>query len=310
MSGHKVSVYTLNLEREKLERLRNDVNRKTKEVCVLKRMVEELRNDIDQDERPIRPELLADINAWLTNTASAAATPIPQAETSSATWSRRSEELNRHIEAGKRIQELLIAAHESQAFRIEQRRKLADVDLLFQSSRDQLIRWFGDRKVDEVETERRRIGSDIDGDARDGLEENIEAYRASLMDAVDQANARELSHQKRMYLLECLRQLCERMDFNEISCKMPADLNDRIVLSVDTHAYGIMTFYLALSDVSVDSPITRDRCSTDFRDISERLMRYYGIHTEFRLADEDPDEENLTFDALEEPDDLYEEAED
>lgn len=102
----------------------------------------------------------------------------------------------------------------------------------------------------------------------------------------------EAQDQQRRYVLESLRKVCEEIGWGEEGEPRLEGENpgNPIVYEVNTYYAGVITFYLTLEHIKIDSPISceNDACYKEFDNLSEKLKRF-GVLTAFSRV-EAPDD--------------------
>jgi len=98
-------------------------------------------------------------------------------------------------------------------------------------------------------------------------------------------------HQKRLYVIKSLREVCASLGFDEINeplYEKEGDAYSPVVQDFDTLIHGTLTFRMALEgNVESSSGISIDNCGEKFSEISELLREQYGIETSFKRAGEE-----------------------
>lgn len=102
----------------------------------------------------------------------------------------------------------------------------------------------------------------------------------------------EMKHQKRLYLLKSLRQVCSEMGFKETKAPDYQDKEDKtkpIEFEVDTMDQGKITFYLSLDGIRTFSEIMDGKCISEFDQLSQYLEEEFGVKTKFAHEEDKPD---------------------
>lgn len=114
-----------------------------------------------------------------------------------------------------------------------------------------------------------------------------------LDESVSKSQELEMKHQKRLYLLKSLRQVCSEMGFEETKAPDYQDETDRtkpIEFEVDTMDQGKITFYLSLDGIRTFSEIMDGKCISEFDQLSEYLEEEFGVKTQFAHEEDKPDD--------------------
>lgn len=113
-----------------------------------------------------------------------------------------------------------------------------------------------------------------------------------LLKSADEVSQREEQHQKRLYILMGLREVCASLGFEEVSgpgYERENDYNSPVIQKFDTLNEGLVTFRLNLnSSIESDSGISLEVCEEEFGKLSDLLTQEYGVETAFkRVGQED-----------------------
>jgi hypothetical protein len=102
----------------------------------------------------------------------------------------------------------------------------------------------------------------------------------------EEAGKREEMHQRRLYILKGLREVCASLGFEEIGkpkYEKEGDFNSVVLHTVDTLNEGRVTFKLHLDNkIESDSGISLDACGDEFKRLSDLLKQTYGVETAFK----------------------------
>jgi hypothetical protein len=169
---------------------------------------------------------------------------------------------------------------------------------------EELIRlWFGSEEVDNFRARLHQLRERLEEDRLEQVARLSKALNSDLREKLKAAETNELKHQNRRYILKALRQVASDMGFKEVGkphFATPDDRGSRIVLTVDTINRGVVTFYLSLKGVEVDSCISQTYCFEEFEKLSKQLTDKFGVVTMFKLGEE-PTGKLKQKGALEEP---------
>ena len=104
------------------------------------------------------------------------------------------------------------------------------------------------------------------------------------------ANEKDKLHQKRLYIIQGLREVCTSLGFKEIDephYKEKDNAHSHVTQSFDTLNLGTITFQVALEGkIESSSGITVDKCDDEFSKVSELLKEQFGIETAFKRIEE------------------------
>jgi hypothetical protein len=110
-----------------------------------------------------------------------------------------------------------------------------------------------------------------------------DAVRSRLAATLAVADSLEAAHQQRLYMLRGLRDVCARLDFDELEPPAFEDGPESVViLRVDTGVKGRITFRLGIdSHIETDSEMDPRYCPAEFGKLSEALEEAYGVQAQF-----------------------------
>lgn len=114
------------------------------------------------------------------------------------------------------------------------------------------------------------------------------AADADITREVDTAILREQSHEKRIYLVSAIVEVCEGMGFRMTKKAHLEDAMDRassVCVTFDTGNRGEVMFAVSLDSIEVDSCIAGTHCFEEFQKLSEQLREEFGVETHFRGDD-------------------------
>lgn len=93
------------------------------------------------------------------------------------------------------------------------------------------------------------------------------------------------SHERRLYTLRGLRDVCKQLGFKEIDGPRRDDESrpeSPIVMKIDTLSRGTVLFRLTMDQqIETDSAIEHHFCATEFSKLSQALDDVYGVQTHF-----------------------------
>ncbi len=130
--------------------------------------------------------------------------------------------------------------------------------------------------------------TELAAELRNRIEE-IRQLHARLKNNLNESEKREEMHDKRLYILKSLREVCASLGFEEIAdprYERNKDFNSPIVHEIDTLDEGKISFRIHLEN-KIDSRSALDTsiCGTEFAQLSELLSKEFGINTHFKLED-------------------------
>jgi hypothetical protein len=125
------------------------------------------------------------------------------------------------------------------------------------------------------------------------LFEHIKNLLDKLTASLSTAQEKEELHQKRLYIIQALREVCASLGFQEIDTphyEEEGNAYSPVVQSFDTLNLGTIAFRVALEGrIDSSSGISVDKCDEEFSKLSEILKEKYGVETAFkRVGEEEP----------------------
>lgn len=207
---------------------------------------------------------------------------------------------------GHAATELLQQAFTERAseLRTQAEAQLSAVEVLFNGGRELLSNWFGEQEVHRLQAGLQRLRDTLQAERLRDVTAPCQTLQEELQGKLHYAQEQEAKHQRRVYLLKALRQVCAEMGFGEVApprYERTDDRSSRIVLTVDTFNQGLVTFYLSLESIEADSGITETHCFEEFDKLSAQLAEQFGVQTKFRLAEGEPRPQLKRKGELEEP---------
>lgn len=210
-------------------------------------------------------------------------------------------ELDSLASTGRSVLERLSGVITSEASRLERvnGERLAHLETRLASCQESIQRWAGESEARSLAAALNDVQKLYAGQAYRGLTDKLTALLADIEARNQVVQELEVKHQRRLYVLTALRQVCHSMGFQELAepaYERPADLRSRIIYIVDTLDRGRIKFHLGLEGIESDSGISRNHCHEQFDELSRHLSDQYGVITQFRSAEEGPDQVLRTYD--------------
>jgi len=165
--------------------------------------------------------------------------------------------------------------------------KLSSVFNQYEQDKELLQSWF------DVETKNiERKFDDIKQNLIQGKSTEIYQHLTEMQKKLDMMinEAKDLNEkdQKRQYVLESLKKVCNSMGFEEVSQTVEGTgKSNRIVYIIDTFSHGKIKFSLSLDSINADSGIADNHCMNEFDKVSESLQKNFGIQTKFKRVSEE-----------------------
>lgn len=201
--------------------------------------------------------------------------------------------LERLATSGKQAQKDLSVALTQKADQMGKQlsAEVADAEQFFAGHRNLLELWFDDPAMNQWQNQLSRAADLLQNEQYDVLQSHLKTLQTDLQAKHDHAQKQEDKHQKRLYLLKALRQVCVEMGFAEVTkptFEDDANRGSKILYTVDTYNQGEISFKLTLDEVSCLSQIAEGKCFEEFSQLSSHLDDMYGIQTSFKMMDGSP----------------------
>jgi hypothetical protein len=117
----------------------------------------------------------------------------------------------------------------------------------------------------------------------DELARNLTEMQKNLEIKINEANELDEKDQKRNYVLESLKKVCNSMGFEEVGHSVDGTgKSNRIIYTIDTFSQGKIKFCLSLDSIDADSGIVDNHCMSEFDKVSESLQKNFGVQTKFK----------------------------
>lgn len=157
---------------------------------------------------------------------------------------------------------------------------------------EQLIHnWWGEPQISTWQAELDNANKLLSSQEYSIAQPLMEKINQEVDDQVSFAAIQEDKHQKRLYLLKALRQVCAEMGFREETnptYEIEGKRGSNILLLVDTRNRGRIQFTLSLEKINSFSEIADERCFEEFDKLSQFLQEGFGIHTHFQSPGQRP----------------------
>lgn len=292
MSGRKCSEFQLQREREMQLKLLQAVTNAHGELNAMKARLAATLGDASEGLRSTFREETALAEEWLRRVT------LPELkglgmDTNAASLQRMRSDLDSFIAKGRNLQETLTTAFTQKADAMGKQlsKRLAETEQLYSHYEALLRQWFDTEQMERWTQALRSVHNQVEGEEYSDAERAIAGLQQEFSAKGTFAELQEEKHQKRMYLLKALRQVCADMGFEEISAprrESEQSRGSRITFKVDTLDRGRIEFTLSLDGISSCSEIADNQCFEEFDKLSGFLDNKFGIQTQFRLADGTP----------------------
>lgn len=135
------------------------------------------------------------------------------------------------------------------------------------------------------------------------LRQELDSAAANLTAQIEASAKKEQAHERRIYLVSAIVEVCEEMGFRiteKPRLEDAANRGSRVRVVFDTGNRGEVVFALSLDSIEVDSCISGTHCFEEFQKLSEQLREGFGVETQFR-GDESFQPRKIQKGALDEP---------
>ena len=119
------------------------------------------------------------------------------------------------------------------------------------------------------------------------LAKNLTEMQKNLDIKINEAKELDEKDQKRKYVLESLKKVCNSMGFEDVGTSIDGKgKSNRIIYTIDTFSQGKIKFCLSLDSIDADSGIVDNHCMSEFDKVSESLKKNFGVQTQFKRVSE------------------------
>ena len=201
--------------------------------------------------------------------------------------------LENHFEIGHSTFDVLTGSLTQKADALEKSHysSLAQLKCTYAGCQESIKTWFEIDTVNKIENLLIKTGDFLRQKQLSQAGSCLTEIESTVSSKIQEAQELEYKHQKRLYVLKALRQVCTEMGFEESepSFEKPGNRN-RIVYEVDTFSQGKIRFFLTLEGISSHSNIVQSRCLDEFDKLSASLDEEFGVKTKFKILGEIPRE--------------------
>jgi hypothetical protein len=290
MSGRKRTNIRLDNVREQKNLLLNQINTLQNEINGIQRQVQQVLSDASEGVKSHFAQEAETARQWLTKILSQSPSDPLSLSSDMTDLRDRSSQLQTAAQEGWQIHQRLGEAFVKQAgqLRADGARKLFAVDSVLNRGQGLLTSWYGEEEVQSLTVKLDHLRAILDMDRLEEVNTLGSALQQEVEDKVQAAENIESQHQRRLYVLKALRQVCSEMGFREIRdpyFEYADDRKSRIVLTVDTFNRGEVSFHLALDAIEANSCIADNYCYEEFSQLSNQLSDKFGVITKFQMAD-------------------------
>lgn len=193
-----------------------------------------------------------------------------------------------NLQHGKNLMERLVQVIHQEAPAREQslRQQAAELGARLRGAHDLLSRWFPEF-AREAQGQHLEAVEALSRQDYEQAGRHLQQLAAALETKLRESQELQAQHERRLYVLAGLRQICRDLGMAEVAPpehERPGDLRSDIVLIIDTYDEGEIKFFLGLEGIKSHSQIREDFCLEEFDKLSEALLNEYGIQTRFEVV--------------------------
>jgi hypothetical protein len=215
---------------------------------------------------------------------------------------------NRQKDEGQDLLDILTTNLLQKANAIEKNAalKLSQLESTYNSSSNGISEWFEQSVLADCERLLKNVEKLLEQHRLNEIDKALAETEKYISATVQELRNLELQYQKRSYVYDALKQVCEEMNFGVRPLKPEQQASrkrDRLVYVVNTYTDGEITFYLSLDDIQTDSQFLQKECISKFGEMSGILKEKFGVITKFTSGDGIPDEHLIQKNELQTPTD-------
>lgn len=164
-------------------------------------------------------------------------------------------------------------------------RQLSELQARFETNSLLLGKWVADDQLQWQVSQLGKLTDALKLDHFNEFQDAISTAETAICNSIEKAVSQEQAHERRIYLVSSLLQVCEEMGF--MVTQKPAFVDpdrrgSQIRVVFDTGNRGEVEFLLSLDSIEVDSCMSGTHCFEEFRQLSEQLRETFGVETVFR----------------------------
>lgn len=292
MSGYKHSDFRIEQERARRLELVQQITAAQGEIESLKERITGLLASASPGLKASFGAEVQQAQQWLLQTATTSQKE-PDIQSSARVLESQLSNLQSIAQHGQTVLKALVIAFTQKAG--ERARtcaeRLAQCESLYLTKRKLLELWFKQPSISQLDATLKQARTLLEKDNYRQLEEILTYFEKEISEKSQLAEQQEDRHQKRLYLLKALRQVCKEMGFEEVyppRYEREGERGSRILFMVDTINRGKIEFAISLDGIRSNSEIDPGHCFEDFDQISDYLNNEFGIQTKFELESGEP----------------------
>jgi len=307
MSGLKYSVFDVLATVAEILLLRRKIKTGKKELDAVREQLKDTLQNIPEWAKSTLQKQIRASETWFDKIASLE-TQSSYAGDDVDTLRTIVESLQDAIRTGRALLEVINASVRNGLDQLSSRviQTCSIAEQQFTAHRELIERWLGKETASRMTSVFSNL-KDMMNQKKYSEAEKLLAHTANqLQENIRKATELEDKHQKRLYLLKALRQVCSELGFQEVQepyFERENSLQSRIVYRVDTLDKGQITFYLALDHITSHSEIEENKCFGEFEEISKFLKDRFGVITNFKRPELPEQPKLIQKGELEEPTD-------
>ena len=293
MSGYKYSYFRIEASRtRRMEFVGKIEDERKKLSSLMKRLTKELDSAPDGLKKTFHA-LTTEVQDWIQRAENRRAAKVseegdvPYLKNTLGRFTDMVEEGQKHME--KTLETFTVRADRMEKNLIM---RLSRLEADFDSKEENIETWLP-ANTPGIRELLKKIAGEIKNKDFGRAEAFLTEAKLLLDKSVEKAHELEMKHQKRLYLLKSLRQVCSEMGFEETKAPDYQDEKDRtkpIEFEVDTLDQGKISFYLSLDGIRTFSEIMDGKCISEFDRLSEYLEEEFGVKTQFAHEEDKPDD--------------------
>jgi hypothetical protein len=168
---------------------------------------------------------------------------------------------------------------------------LSRIQYTYAGGQESIKTWFETASASQIEISINKVEALLRQKQLSQASHSLAEIESTINSRIQEARDLEYKHQKRIYVLGALRQVCTEMGFGESEPRFEKPGNrNRIIYEIDTYSQGKIVFFLTLDGISSDSEIVKSHCLDEFDRLSASLEEEFGVETKFRVVGEAPPE--------------------
>ncbi|NIM13848.1 MAG: hypothetical protein GTO45_17530 [Candidatus Aminicenantes bacterium] len=305
MSGYKYSQVALKREKQEKMNLINSIQRALRKLKGLAAAIDDTLNQAREGIKQTFSQEVNKVGEWINEVDSI--NHRVTMDMTIGTLKTRLSHTNSAVNRGEAIWDTLVNSFTQKADAMEKRliSKLSQLQGMYSGYKEPLKTWIQQNVLQENELMLEKAQQFLQHRQLKELEKQVEMAEKKIQTAVEEAQKFDQKHEKRLYVLKALRQVCLEMGFEEIPPEYQEEGNKKspIIYEVDTRDQGKIRFFLSLDKIETHSQIADNKCLDEFDKISEYLEQEFGVHTKFRPEDQEPDQKLIQKGEIDLPED-------